>query len=70
MRGILFADRDMVVREDLAPLAPSVADIPWPGTSFEEGQAVVSVLGKGKDREEAFQDLDNTLNKLKQYMGR
>jgi uncharacterized protein len=70
MRGILFADRDLVVAEDLAPLAPGVADIPWPGTAFEEGQAVVSVLGKGKDREEAFQDLDNTLNKLKRYMGR
>jgi len=70
MRGILFADRDMVVKEDLAPLSPSVSDIPWPGTSFEEGQAMVSILGKGADREEAFQDLDNTLNKLKRYMGR
>lgn len=70
MRGILFADRDMVMKEDLSRFAPGVADIPWPGTSFEESQAVVSVLGKGKDREEAFQDLDNTLNKLKRYMGR
>ncbi len=69
-RRILFADRDLVVKEDLSGFAPHIADIPWPGTSFEEGQAVVSVLGTGRDRSESLQDLDNTLNKLKRYMGR
>ncbi|MDD1661221.1 MAG: ATP-grasp domain-containing protein [Methanomicrobiales archaeon] len=67
-RRILFADRDLVVREDLSGFAPHVTDIPWPGTSFEEGQAVVSALGTGRDREEAMQDLVNTLNKLERYM--
>jgi len=69
-RRILFADRDLVVNEDLSRFAPCIADIPWPGTRFEEGQAVVSVLGRGRDRSGALQDLDNTLNKLKRYMGR
>jgi predicted ATP-grasp superfamily ATP-dependent carboligase len=68
-RQILFADRDLVVKEDLSRFAPDVADIPWPGTSFEEGQAVVSVLGTGRDRSCALESLDNTLNKLKRYMG-
>lgn len=68
-RRILFADRDLVVKEDLSRFSPHVADIPWPGTEFEEGQAVVSVLGRGRDRGEALEDLDNTLNKLERYMG-
>jgi predicted ATP-grasp superfamily ATP-dependent carboligase len=69
-RRILFAERDLVVREDLSRFAPRVADIPWPGTAFEEGQAVVSVLGRGSDRSGALLDLDNTLNMLERYMGR
>jgi uncharacterized protein len=69
-RKILFADRDLVVKEDLSRFAPDVADIPWPGTSFEDGQAVVSVLCTGSDRSGALDSLDNTLNKLKRYMGR
>lgn len=68
-RRILFADRALVIKEDLSRFAPRVADIPWPGTRFEEGQAVVSVLGTGRDRTGALRDLDNTLNKLERYMG-
>jgi hypothetical protein len=67
-RRILFADRDFVVREDLSGFAPRVTDIPWPGSSFEEGQAIVSALGTGRNREEATQDLVNILNKLERYM--
>jgi len=67
-RQILFANRDLIIREDLSKFAPRVADIPWPGTSFEEGQAVVSVLGTGQGRESAMKDLVNTLNKLERYM--
>jgi hypothetical protein len=70
VREILFAERDTVVKEDLSRYAPRVADIPWPGTEFEEGQAVVSVLGTGEDRDRALQDLGNTLNNLKRYTGR
>ena len=68
VRRILFAERDLTVREDLSRFAPRVTDIPWPGTAFEEGQAVVSVLGTGRDREGAMEDLVNTLNKLERYM--
>jgi len=68
-RRILFAERDLVVREDLSGFGPQIADIPWPGTSFEEGQAVVSAFGTGRNRREALLNLDNTLNKLKRYMG-
>jgi predicted ATP-grasp superfamily ATP-dependent carboligase len=67
-RRILFADRDLTVKEDLSRFAPRVTDIPWPGTTFEEGQAVVSVQGTGADRDGAMQDLVNTLNKLERYM--
>ncbi|HVN66172.1 MAG TPA: ATP-grasp domain-containing protein [Methanomicrobiales archaeon] len=68
VRRILFADRDLVLSEDLSRFAPRVADIPWPGTSFEEGQAVVSLFGTGPDREAALRDLASTLNKLERYM--
>jgi predicted ATP-grasp superfamily ATP-dependent carboligase len=70
VREILFAERDRVVEEDLSRFAPRVTDIPWPGTRYEEGQAMISVLGTGKDRSGALQDLGNTLNMLKRYMGR
>ena len=69
-RRILFAERDLVVEEDLARLSLPIGDIPWPGTRFEEGQAVVSAIGSGVSRAGALEDLDNTLNKLKGYMGR
>jgi hypothetical protein len=68
VRRILFADRDLTLAKDLSRFAPRVTDIPWPGTSFEEGQAVVSVLGSGVDRVAAMHDLANTLNKLERYM--
>jgi hypothetical protein len=69
-RRILFAERDLVMKEDLSRFGPLIADIPWPGTFFEESQAVVSVFGTGRNRSEALRDLDNIINKLKRYMGR
>ena len=69
-RRILFANGDLVVRENLSRFAPRITDIPWPGTEYEEGQAVVSVLGWGRDRGEAFRVLGNTLKQLERYMGR
>jgi uncharacterized protein len=53
VRRILFAERDQVVKADLAAFTPSVADIPWPGTHLEEGQAVVSVYGWGSSLQAA-----------------
>lgn len=67
-RKILFADRDMTVRSDLSPLKEFVSDIPWPGTFFEEEQAVISVSGWGADRKEALARLDKHITTVRQYM--
>lgn len=68
-RRILFADRDMTLKADLKELAPLVSDIPWPGTFFEEGQAVVSISGTGGSQEEALSVLDKNISTVRQYMG-
>jgi predicted ATP-grasp superfamily ATP-dependent carboligase len=61
IRRILFAERDMRLDADLSGLAPRVADIPWPGTEFEEGQAILSVYGRGGSEDEAYADLERSL---------
>jgi hypothetical protein len=68
-RRILFAERDMVVNSNLIRFSPMIADIPWPGTSFEEGQAVVSVYGWGAGYAEAMDILDKHIRTVQQYMG-
>ncbi len=70
MRRILFADRDLIVRDDLKHLAPAIADIPWLGTEIEEGSAILSVYGWGETREQASVRLDNTITTLRRYMTR
>jgi len=67
-RRILFADRDMTLGADLKDLAPIVSDIPWPGTFFEEEQAIVSVSGTGKTRDEALGTLDKNISSVRQYI--
>jgi predicted ATP-grasp superfamily ATP-dependent carboligase len=67
-RSILFADRDMTVDTDLGGFREFVADIPWPGTFFEEEQAVVSVYGRGPDRTSALVTLDKHISTVRQYM--
>ncbi|MDD1715681.1 MAG: ATP-grasp domain-containing protein, partial [Methanolinea sp.] len=69
VRKILFAGRDLVIREDLSRLSPAVADIPWPGAEFEEGQAVVSVFGWGDSNGEALLMLDKHMKTVRQYIG-
>lgn len=68
VRRILFAGRDMTVTEDLSRLAPIVADIPWPGTFLEKGQALVSVFGRGTTRAGALGDLDKNIRTVQQYL--
>ena len=68
IRSILFADRDMTISRDLRNLAPDIADIPWPGTFFEEGQALLSVYGTGPDRSEACAMLDKHISRVLQYI--
>ncbi len=68
VRCILFADRDVTITSDLKDLASFVADIPWPGTSFEADQALVSVYGWGPTREAAFGMLDKHISTVRQYI--
>ena len=68
VRSILFADRDMTIKVDLKHLKSCIADIPHPDTSFEAGQALVSVYGWGSTRKEAFFLLDKHISTVKQYI--
>lgn len=68
-RTILFAERDIVVNRNLIRFSPLVADIPWPGTHFEEGQAIMSVYGWGAGYTEAMAMLDKHIRTVQQYMG-
>ncbi|WP_321508020.1 ATP-grasp domain-containing protein [uncultured Methanoregula sp.] len=68
VRSILFAERDLTIRTDLAALKDFVADIPWPGTSLEEEQAIVSVYGWGKTKDAALALLDKHITIVRQYM--
>jgi len=67
-RSIIFCDRDLTLTVDLKHLTPMVADIPVPGTFFEEGQAVVSVFGSGATRSDALLMLDTNISTVRQYM--
>ncbi|MDD1684273.1 MAG: ATP-grasp domain-containing protein [Methanoregula sp.] len=67
-RSILFADCDMTLNEDLGRFYNFAADIPWPGTFFEEEQAIVSVYGMGPDRCTALAMLDKHISTVRQYM--
>ena len=67
-RRILFADRDMALTTDLITLAPIISDIPWPGTFFEKGQAIVSVSGEGATRVSALAVLDKHISTVRQYI--
>jgi len=69
-RRILFAERDLTIRDDLKHLAPRISDIPWMGSEFEEGAAVMSVYGWGKTRAGALDMLDKTITHLRRYMSR
>ncbi|HON81089.1 MAG TPA: ATP-grasp domain-containing protein [Methanoregulaceae archaeon] len=66
-RKILFADRSFTMHRDLSRLAPIVSDIPWPGTAFEEGQAVISVYGWGSTEGEAMRLLHKHFQTVRQY---
>jgi len=68
VRSILFADRDLTIKADLAVLKDFVADIPWPGTILEEDQAIVSIYGWGSTEESALALLDKHITIVRQYM--
>jgi predicted ATP-grasp superfamily ATP-dependent carboligase len=67
-REILFAERTFLLEEDLSSFAPQVADIPWPGTEFEEGNAIISVFGQGNTRDEALETLNINITRIRRYI--
>jgi uncharacterized protein len=67
-RSILFADRDITIDANLSSLGPIVADIPWPGTFFEQDQAIISVYGSGNTRQAAIAELDKHISTVRQYI--
>lgn len=69
-RRILFADRDIVVGTDLSCLAPTVTDIPPPGTAIAAGGAVVSIRAAGPDEAAALALLDKHIKAVRTYMER
>ncbi len=69
-RSIIFAEHDCVVKDDLKSLHPDIADIPWPGTEIEEGNAVLSVYGRGTNEDETLAALDKTITRVYRYMSR
>jgi len=69
VRQILFAPRALTVREDLLPLVPRVADIPWPGTRIAEGDALISVFGWGPTPARALAMRDDTINRVHRAIG-
>jgi len=68
VRSILFADRDITIKDDLKHLKSCIADIPHPNEFFEAGQALVSVYGWGETREAACALLDKHISTVKQYI--
>jgi predicted ATP-grasp superfamily ATP-dependent carboligase len=67
-RRILFAEKDILIRANLKHFCPMISDIPWPGTFFEEEQAITSVYGWGETRESALTILDKNITTVQQYL--
>ncbi|MDD3976988.1 MAG: ATP-grasp domain-containing protein [Methanomicrobium sp.] len=69
-RKVLFAPKDIVVKDDLSVFSPDIADIPLIGTEIEEGCAVVSIYGFGSTRSDALESLDKTIKDIGRYISR
>ena len=68
VRKILTAPEDMTVKTDLLPLSDIITDIPYPGTTFEKGQVMFSVLGKGDTPDAALASLDKHISLAVQHI--
>ncbi len=68
VRKILTAPEDMTIKTDLLCLSDIITDIPYPGTSFEKGQVLVSVLGTGASPDEALASLDKHISLAIQHI--
>jgi uncharacterized protein len=62
-RAILFADRPLRVDTDLS--GPARADVPPVGTNYRKGDAVCTLLGKGRTRGEAADMVRDDVRRVK-----
>ena len=69
-RRIMFAERDLIVRDDLKKFHPHVADIPRKNSEIEEGGAIISVYGEGDTLAGAESSLDKTIKEIGRYISR
>lgn len=68
VRRILAAPEPLVMKTDLRDLSGFITDIPHPGTAFEEGEVMFSVLGCGSSRAAAFSSLDKHITDAVQHI--
>ena len=68
VRKILAAPEPLALNADMRTLAGTITDIPHPGTMFEEGEVMFSVLGCGASRAEAFTSLDKHITDAVQHI--
>ena len=68
VRKILTAPEDFTLKADLLPLSDFLTDIPFPGTFFEKGEVLCSVIGYGRTVEEASAVLDKNISIAVQYI--
>ncbi|HJJ27562.1 MAG TPA: ATP-grasp domain-containing protein [Methanocorpusculum sp.] len=68
VRKILTAPEALTLKADLLPLSDFLTDIPFPGTFFEKGEVLCSVIGYGRTVEEASAVLDKNISIAVQYI--
>lgn len=68
VRRILATPRNLTIASDLSPLSGKITDIPCPGTVFEEGEVMFSVIGCGTTRADAFCSLDKHITDAVQHI--
>ncbi|HJJ39408.1 MAG TPA: ATP-grasp domain-containing protein, partial [Methanocorpusculum sp.] len=68
VRKILTAPDDFTLKRDMLCLSDFLTDIPFPGTYFEKGEVLCSVVGYGKTVEEASFALDKNISLAVQYI--
>lgn len=68
VRRILFAESDCVVPDDLTQYRSFIADIPRPGTTFEAGRPIISIIGCGESRDSACTLLDKHIRIIQEHI--
>jgi predicted ATP-grasp superfamily ATP-dependent carboligase len=64
-RAILYAEKNLQIERDLGKVA-GITDIPSPGSHFQEGDPIASMLVSAKEREETLRKLKEKKAELRQ----